>query len=144
MNAKTFVDTNILLYAHDRDAGQKHETAKQVLRELWQERTGLLSTQVLQEFYVNVTRKIGAPLSRSSARGVVSVYSAWCVPGLGVTDLTAAFQIEDDARIGFWDALIVAVAVRSGATRLLSEDFNPGQRIAGIIVENPLAVRQAL
>ncbi|HEX2714326.1 MAG TPA: hypothetical protein VHM88_19200, partial [Candidatus Acidoferrales bacterium] len=58
MSGKTFVDTTVLIYAHDRDAGQKHETAKKVLRELWSEREGVLSMQVLQEFYANVTRKI--------------------------------------------------------------------------------------
>ncbi len=52
MNDKTFVDTNVLIYAHDIDAGPKHEIAKRIMRELWGERAGLLSTQVLQEFYV--------------------------------------------------------------------------------------------
>ena len=66
MNAKTFVDTNVLIYAHDADAGTKHETARGVLRDLWGGRTGVLSTQVLQEFYVNVTRKIATPLPKPS------------------------------------------------------------------------------
>ena len=61
MSAKTFVDTNVLIYAYDADAGTKRETARSVLRDLWSERTGVLSTQVLQEFYVKVTRKIGTP-----------------------------------------------------------------------------------
>ena len=72
MSAKTFVDTNILIYAHDVDAKTKHEAAKTVLRELWSERTGVLSMQVLQEFYVNVTRKIATPLPKDVARLVVS------------------------------------------------------------------------
>jgi predicted nucleic acid-binding protein len=77
MSAKTFVDTNILIYAHDVDAKTKHEAAKTVLRELWSERTGVLSMQVLQEFYVNVTRKIATPLPKDVARLVVSSYSIW-------------------------------------------------------------------
>ena len=77
MSAKTFVDTNVLIYAHDVDAREKHETAKSLLRELWSERSGLLSMQVLQEFYVNVTRKIPRPLSKQSARLVVNSYAIW-------------------------------------------------------------------
>jgi predicted nucleic acid-binding protein len=109
-----------------------------VLRELWTERTGALSTQVLQEFYVNVTRKIPRPLPKASARLIVDSYMAWCVdttPG----EISAAFAIEDSARIGFWDALIVASAIKARATRILSEDLNPGQRISGVIIENPFA-----
>ncbi|HEX4643418.1 MAG TPA: PIN domain-containing protein, partial [Candidatus Acidoferrales bacterium] len=78
MNGKTFVDTNVLVYAHDVDARAKHEVARDILRELWSERTGVLSMQVLQEFYVNVTRKIRSPLSKDSARRVVTSYAIWC------------------------------------------------------------------
>jgi predicted nucleic acid-binding protein len=136
---KTFVDTNVLIYAHDVDAGQKHEIAKAVLRELWAERAGLISTQVLQEFYVNATRKIKTPLAKPEARSVVDTYAAWCVDGITPADVAAAFQIEDRARIGFWDALILAVASRSGARRVLSEDLNSGQAIAGLTIHNPFA-----
>jgi len=136
MSARTFVDTNILIYAHDVDAGAKHKKAKAVLRELWTERAGLLSTQVLQEFYVNVTRKIASPLSRNVARGVVGSYVGWCVETTQA-ELMMAFRIEDDARIGFWDALVIASAVKGGASRLLSEDLNHGQTISGVRIENP-------
>jgi predicted nucleic acid-binding protein len=78
MSVKTFVDTNVLIYAHDADARAKHEVAKSVLRELWRDRTGVLSLQVLQEFYVNVTRRITSPLSMDLARLVVSSYTIWC------------------------------------------------------------------
>jgi predicted nucleic acid-binding protein len=136
MNAKAFIDTNVLIYAHDTDAGAKHEIAKSVLRELWSERTGLLSVQVLQEFYVNVTRKISPPLSKDLARLVVSSYAIWCTE-TSPTEIASAFRIEDESRIGFWDALIVSAASKSGATRILSEDLNAGQMIAGILIENP-------
>jgi len=138
MNGKTFVDANVLIYAHDVDAKSKHATAKNILRELWTERTGVLSMQVLQEFYVNVTRKIRSPLPKDSARLVATSYSIWCMETTPA-ELSVAFRIEDESRIGFWDALIVAAAVKSGATRLLSEDLNPGQKIAGLRVENPFA-----
>lgn len=134
---RTFVDTNVLIYAHDVDAGRKHDVARTVLRELWAGRAGCLSTQVLQEFYVNVTRKIRRPMPRATARSVVTTYAAWCVDGITPADMAAAFQIEDAARIGFWDALILAVAARSGARRVLSEDLNAGQSIAGVAIENP-------
>src|SRR5256712_10324985 len=138
MSGKTFIDTNVLIYAHDIDAGAKHQAAKAILRELWSERTGVLSMQVLQEFYVNVTRKIRSPLPKDSARLVVTSYSIWCMETTPA-ELSVAFRIEDESRIGFWDALIVAAAVKSGATRLLSEDLNPGQKIAGLRIENPFA-----
>ncbi len=138
MSDKTFVDTNILIYAHDVDANRKHQIASQMLRELWGNRLGVLSMQVLQEFYVNVTRKIRTPLPRNSARTVVNSYAIWCIQTTS-EEISNAFRIEDEARIGFWDAMIVSSAVKSGATRILSEDLNPGQNIAGIFIENPFA-----
>ncbi len=141
MSAKTFVDTNVLIYAHDVDAKAKHDVAKKVLRDLWSQRTGVLSMQVLQEFYVNVTRKIASPLPKEVARQVVNTYSIWCIETTP-TEIAAAFRIEDESRIGFWDALIVAAAARSGAGQILSEDLNARQLIAGIRVENPFAPAQ--
>jgi predicted nucleic acid-binding protein len=139
MSAKTFVDTNVLIYAHDVDARAKHQIAKALLRELWRQRTGVLSMQVLQEFYVNATRKIASPLPREVARQVVHTYSIWCVETTPA-EIAAAFRIEDESRIGFWDALIVASAAKSGAVRILSEDLNAQQTISGIRVENPFAL----
>lgn len=136
MNDRTFVDTNVLVYAHDVDAKAKHEAAKNVLRDLWSVRTGVLSVQVLQEFYVNVTRKIPRPLPKEAARQVVSAYNIWCVE-TAASDISMAFKIEDASKIGFWDALIVASAVKSGAARILSEDLKAGQVIAGVRIENP-------
>jgi predicted nucleic acid-binding protein len=136
MTGKTFVDSNVLIYAHDLDASAKHQIAKTILRELWSQRTGVLSLQVLQEFYVNVTRKIRVPLSRESARLVVSSYGIWCTETT-LAEIASAFRTEDESAIGFWDALIVSSAAKSGATRILSEDLNSGQRIAGIQIENP-------
>ena len=138
MNDKTFVDTNVLIYAHDVDAHEKHAVAKNALRELWSQRTGVLSMQVLQEFYVNVTRKIASPLSRDAARLVVNTYSIWCIETTPA-EIAAAFRIEDESRIGFWDALIVAAVAKSGATRIFSEDLNAHQSIAGVRIENPFA-----
>ena len=138
MSARNFVDTNILIYAHDVDAGAKHQVAKNVLRELWSQRSGVLSMQVLQEFYVNVTRKIASPLSKDVARLVVNSYSVWCIETTPA-EISTAFRIEDESRIGFWDALIVAAAVKCGALRILSEDLNAKQVVAGVRIENPFA-----
>jgi predicted nucleic acid-binding protein len=138
MNAKTFVDTNVMIYAHDVDARAKHEIAKGVLRELWSLRAGTLSIQVLQEFYINVTRKIAAPLSKSSARAIVDSYAVWCVDTT-LTEISAAFRIEDEAAISFWDALIIAAARKAGADRILTEDMNAGQIISGVRIENPFS-----
>ena len=138
MSDRTFVDTNILIYAHDADAKSKHEVAKSVLGELWSQRMGVLSMQVLEEFYVNVTRKIASPLPKDVARMVVNSYAIWCIE-ITPAEISSAFRIEDESRIGFWDALIVASAVKCGAGRIFSEDLNAGQTIAGIRIENPFA-----
>jgi predicted nucleic acid-binding protein len=136
MSDRTFVDSNVLIYAHDADAKSKHTIAKNAMDGLWRQRSGVLSLQVLQEFYVNVTRRIAIPLSNDIARRIVNSYSLWCVETTPA-ELASAFRIEDEARIGFWDALIVAAAVKAGAARILSEDLNAGQTIAGVRVENP-------
>ncbi len=138
MSGKTFVDTNVLIYAHDVDAKEKHAIAKRALSELWANRTGCLSMQVLQEFYVNVTRKLSRPLMKKAARAVVDRYAIWCIDTTPA-EIAIAFRIEDEARIGFWDALICAVALKTGAEQILSEDLNAGQKIAGVRIVNPFA-----
>lgn len=136
MSDKVFIDTNILLYAHDQDAGEKQRVAQRILRDLWQKKTGVLSLQVLNEFYVNAVRKLTHPLPRSEARQVVEDYLCWCVP-VGPEDLATAFAVEDSARVSFLDALILAAAKKSGAVRVLSEDLNHGQNLFGVRIENP-------
>lgn len=138
MTAKTFVDTNILVYAHDIDQARKHDVAREILIELMQDRCGALSPQVLQEFYVTVTRKIAKPLSRREARAIVEDYSVWCIDTTAA-EVVAAFRIEDEAKISFWDALICASAAKAGAEILLSEDMNARQEIAGVRIQNPFA-----
>jgi predicted nucleic acid-binding protein len=138
MRGKTFVDTNVLIYAHDLDAAKKHAVARETLQALWSSRTGVLSPQVLQEFYVNVTRKIARPLTRRAARAVVEIYAVWCVDTTS-SEIASAFRIEDESKISFWDALICASALKAGAARILSEDMHAGQKIAGISIVNPFA-----
>jgi predicted nucleic acid-binding protein len=138
MNGKAFVDTNVLIYAHDVDAKEKHSVAKETVSELWANRNGVLSVQVLQEFYFNATRKLSKPLLKKYARAIVDQYSIWCIDTTPA-EIAVAFRIEDEARLGFWDALICATALKAGAERILSEDLNAGQKIAGIRVVNPFS-----
>ena len=136
MNGKTFVDSNVLIYAHDLDVPAKREIADRVLRELWEKQTGTVSVQVLQEFYVNTTRKIPQPLTKEAARLVVDDYSRWCIKTTPA-EISAAFRIEDESQINFWDALIVSSALKSGAFRLVSEDFQHDRQFGQLRVENP-------
>jgi predicted nucleic acid-binding protein len=129
-----------LIYAHDVDAGRKRDVAKELLRDLWLARGGVVSTQVLHEFYVNATRKIQTPLSKAEARQIVRTYMPWCLEP-ATSDVDEAFRIEDEAGISFWDALIVAAAARGGVTRVLSEDLNAGQIISGVKLVNPFEPR---
>lgn len=138
MSGKTFVDANILVYACDLDAGVKRDIARRVLQDLWDAETGALSPQVLQEFYVGATRKIARPLSKLDARLIVNTYATWS-RAITVSEIEVAFRIEDEAHIHFWDALIVASALRAGAVRILTEDLNAGQIIAGMRIESPFA-----
>ncbi|MGH8277402.1 MAG: PIN domain-containing protein [Steroidobacteraceae bacterium] len=138
MSDVVFVDTNILIYAHDRDAGQKRAKAAQALERLWDEHTGRLSTQVLQEFYVTVTQKLATTLTRASAREVVRMYSPW-VHQLTTTDtILRASGLAELVQLSFWDSLILASAEQAQAAQLYSEDLNVGQTIAGIRIVNPL------
>lgn len=143
MNGKVFVDTNVLIYAHDLDAGPKRTVASAILKELWSTRLGILSTQVLQEFYVNVTRKIPSPLSPAVAREIVRSYCAWPVEVLEPEMILRASDIEERHQLSFWDALIVTAALAGHAAKILSEDLHPGQTIEGVLIENPFAVSPA-
>jgi predicted nucleic acid-binding protein len=139
MSDVVFVDSSILAYAHDAEAGSKHDRAVESLRLLWESGAGRLSVQVLQEFYVNVTRKLATPVARSTAREVVSSYGAWVHEPTTPDTVTRAIDIAEMAQIMFWDALIVASAEQVQATHVYSEDLNAGQTIAGVKVVNPLA-----
>lgn len=137
MTVLRFVDTNIFLYAYDRDAGSKHQHARQILVDLWNAGNGCLSTQVLQEFFVNVTKKIQQPLSTAMAREIMHTYLPWIRVATDGEMAIRAAEIADTWQTSFWDGMIIAAAERTGATELLSEDLQSGQRIAGLLVTNP-------
>ena len=137
MADKVFVDTNILVYAHDLDAGAKYEQAAALVSDLWESRNGFLSTQVLQEFYVTLTRKVSSPLSKLEARKLLQKYSNWNVVLNDPSMISQASEIEESYNISFWDALIVSAAYSQNVPTILTEDLNHGQIIEGILIENP-------
>ncbi len=134
---RTFVDSNVLLYAHDASETEKQPIARALLEDLWSNRSGVVSTQVLQEFYVVATRKFGPPMRRSEAREIVALYATWPVVKIDVGLILDAAALEERLQLSFWDALIIEAARRAGAMRLASEDLQGGRRIAGIAIENP-------
>ena len=137
MSDKVFVDTNVLVYAHDLDAGTRHSVASRLVAGLWDTRSAVISTQVLQEFYVNTTRKIPSPLPRSVARQIVRTYATWQTETIGPPEIQSASELEELHQLSFWDALIVAAAVKGGASRILTEDMSPGRVISGVRIESP-------
>ena len=139
MTEKVFVDSNILVYAHDAEAGKKQRKSAELLDELWASQSGVVSVQVLQEFYVTVTRKLHSRVPRAVARSIVSYYSAWSIEPISPDVIVAASLLEEQAQLSFWDALIIVTASRAGARILYSEDLGHGQTILGVRVENPFA-----
>jgi predicted nucleic acid-binding protein len=135
----TFVDTSVLVYAHDRSEPVKQPVARALLDGLWRDRAGALSTQVLQELYVVATRKLDPPMPRGAARELVGLYAAWPVVQVDVPMVLAASGLEERHRLSFWDALVLEAARRAGATRLVTEDLQPGRQLAGVTIENPFA-----
>jgi predicted nucleic acid-binding protein len=135
----TFIDTNVLVYAHDRSETRKQPVAQALLDALWRDRTGVVSSQVLQEFYVVVTRKFDPPMRQAAAREIVALYGEWPVVRPDLALMVAASKLEERHAFSFWDALVVEAARRGGATRLLTEDLQAGRRIGEIRIENPFA-----
>lgn len=138
--AKTFLDTNIIVYAYDRSAGSKREIAKEIMVDLWNSGKGLLSTQVLQEFFVIATNKIGKPLDRGIAREILYDLLRWDVVVNDGEAILSAIDIQLKYGFSFWDSMIISSAQAGGASLLLSEDITDGQTIAGVTVKNPFLV----
>lgn len=141
MSDKYFVDTNILMYAHDTSAGEKHRRARALVEDLWRARSGVVSTQVLQELTVNLRRKAGKPLDTKTTREVVADYLTWQVVVNGGGAILEALELEERYRISFWDALVICAAQSSGADVLYSEDLSDGQRYGSVRVVNPLTTQ---
>jgi predicted nucleic acid-binding protein len=134
---RRFVDTNVLVYAHDDSAGSKRDQARALVERLWGSRDGCLSVQVLQEFFVTVTRKITKPVDAETAKAIVADLSRWYLHVPAADDVLAAIGMHQHTGISFWDAMIVRSAAEIGCTVLYSEDLNAGQEYCGVRVENP-------
>jgi predicted nucleic acid-binding protein len=132
-----FVDANILVYAEDRDAGDKHFLARALVAELWRTREGVLSIQVLQEFFVNVTRKVPQPLEPDAALAIVEQYLTWRVVENTGELLVAGIRLASSLQVSFWDALILEAALKAGCDHVWTEDLNHGQRVKNLTIVNP-------
>ncbi len=132
-----FFDSNILLYADDGDAGAKTEIARDLLRRSMSERTGVVSTQVLQEFYVNARRKL--KLDGAAARARIEVYLTFDVVTVSPSLVLAAVDLNRLDSVSFWDALVIRAAQLAGCDVLYSEDLQAGRRFGGVRVVNPFA-----
>ena len=136
---REFVDSNVVVYAHDSSAGAKAERARSLIQELWSSGRGCLSVQVLQEFFVTVTRKVPQPLESGRAGQVVADLARWRVHAPQPEDVLEAIEIHRRRRISLWDALIVQSALQLGCAVVWSEDLSPGRVHPGVLVKNPFA-----
>jgi predicted nucleic acid-binding protein len=138
MAEKYFLDTNILVYAHDASTGKKHERARTLVEQLWTTNEGVLSTQVLQELCINLRRKMAHPFSFEEVREIIQDYLRWQIVVNTPESALQALEIEARYKVSFWDALVLQAAESSGAAILYSEDLSVGQRYGSVRVINPL------
>lgn len=132
-----FVDTNILVYAHDGGAGAKHRRAVELLERLFDEQTGAVSIHVLSEFYVTATKKLS--MKAQEAEEIISDLGSWTIHRPAHADLLRASRIHRQHKVSWWDALIVNSAIELGCAVLWSEDLATGRRYGTAVVRNPFA-----
>ena len=139
MTGRVFLDTNVLVYADDMDAGAKRDRAQAVLKDVMAAGSGVVSTQVLQEFFVVTTRKLGvaADLAQRKVELLMRMDVVLIRPEL----ILAAIDLHRLRGLSFWDALVVKAASASGCARLLTEDLADGSVVDGVRVENPFTER---
>ena len=135
MKGRVFLDTNILVYADDADAGTKREQARKIIEAALDKGNGVVSTQVLQEYFVVATRKLG--LSATVAHEKVELLATLAVVAIEVKHVLEAIKLHRLHKLSFWDCLILAGAKAAGCERLLSEDLQHGRTIEGVKIENP-------
>lgn len=137
MKDKIFLDTNVIVYAHDRSSGKKHTIAMEIMEYLWERKKGVISVQVMQEFYVCVTTKILKPLPLKVARKILEYLLNWDVIINDEYITIKAINLQEKYRFSFWDSLIVQSAIQSQAYTLFSEDLSDGQIIKNVKIVNP-------
>jgi predicted nucleic acid-binding protein len=135
----SFVDTNVLVYALDKSDSPKKRIAQQLMNELMEEDRLRLSTQVLQELFVTLTRKVSQPCASDEALAVLDDLTAWPLMVIDYAAIRAAIDLTDRAKLSFWDSLVVVAAARTGASVLFTEDLNDGQEILGVRISNPFS-----
>ncbi len=138
---KFFVDTNLLVYAYDSSAGKKWKTSLEVLSLLWTHRTGVMSTQVIQELFVSLTQKVRHPILPETAREIVSDLLRWPLVVNDGVNILRAIDLQIKYHFSFWDSLILQAAMTSKSEFLLSEDFQDGQVIESVTIINPFLGR---
>jgi predicted nucleic acid-binding protein len=126
---KFFVDTNLLVYAYDSSAGKKWKTSLEVLSLLWTHRTGVISTQVIQEFLVSLTQKVKSPIHPEMAKEIIFDLVQWPLVVNDGKNILRAIDLQIKYHLSFWDSLILQAAITSNSEFLLSEDFQDGQVI---------------
>lgn len=136
-NEFQFVDTNILIYAYDASSAEKHRRALELVSKLWDSGKGCLSTQVLQEFYVNLTQKIPHPLTPLKTMSIIDDYGRWRLHKPELKSVIEAIYIQQRNKISFWDSMIICSAKEMGCKNIWTEDLNPNQTYEGIIAINP-------
>lgn len=136
---REFADANVLVYAFDTSAGDKRVRAKDLLDRLWRHGTGCLSVQVLQEFFVTVTRKVPHPLTVEDATDRIREFAAWRVFAPNTDDVLAAIALHKRSKLSFWDAMIVEAASQLGCATLWTEDLTDGQMVHEVRVRNPFS-----
>ena len=134
-----FVDTNVLVYAHDVSAGEKYERALKLIEALWENENGCLSVKVAQEFYTTITAKVKKPLGSEDAAEILGALSAWKTHAPEMRDVLRAIEIQRRYQISFWDAMIIASAAKLNCDILWSEDLNDEQVYDGVKVKNPFS-----
>ena len=134
-----FVDTNILVYAHDRSAGPKGDRARALLESLWESGEGCLSIQVLQEFFAATTRRTKRLLEPAVAAAIVADFARWRTHSPLASDVLAAIEIHRKRQVSLWDAMILRSAAQVGCRVVWSEDLGSGQDYGGVTVRNPFA-----
>lgn len=134
-----FVDANVLVYAFDSSAAGKQQAAQQLLERLWASGTGCVSVQVLQEFFVTITKKVPKPLPVDDAKARIREFAAWTVFAPTAEDILTAIDLRAQVKIGFWDAMVVLAATESECEVLWTEDLNHGQMLRGVRIQNPFA-----
>lgn len=135
--AVEFVDTNVLVYAHDGGAGKKHLKSVELLARLFEETNGALSIQVLSEFYNAATRKLS--MKSAEAEAAISDLGGWLIHRPGHSDVLRACQLHRRYKLSWWDAMVLNSAMEVGCSILWTEDFNNGQRYGQVTIRNPFA-----